>query len=130
AAEVELARVSVQHGRPRAAPYAPERPDPPERVEQVAAQKRRRRLCRPADPLVLVAPVLAAARLAREVEVEMGGTAGRTRRAGEHDAEHVGVLVAVDEGPKAEQLAHRLRREPVADVRARAAACRLPRPLV
>src|SRR4029077_2969076 len=43
----------------------------------------------------------------------------RARRAAEHDAQHIGVDVIVHELTKAEQLASRLRREPVAQVAVR-----------
>ena len=43
----------------------------------------------------------------------------RARRAREHDAQHVGVLVLVGERAKAQQLIARVRREPAAHVRRR-----------
>ncbi len=43
----------------------------------------------------------------------------RARRAGQHDAEHVGVLVLIDEGAEEGELGCGTRREPLADVAGR-----------
>ena len=76
---------------------------------------------------MLVAPVLARLRLARRLEVEVRSSARRARGAGEDDAQDVAVLVLVDEIPEREQLRDRVRRVPLAHVRARRAALRRQR---
>src|SRR6185369_6626033 len=70
--------------------------------------------------LVLVAPVLLELRLAREVQVEMSCPPSRPRRPAEHDAENVSIDIVVDEPAETEQLSRGLRREPGAQVTARA----------
>ena len=97
AGQLDVARVAMQHlsGTPaRAEPR--ELLDPRHGVQAVAAEELRRRLHRPARALVLVAPVFADLRLAREVEVEMRRAPGRTRRPRKHDPEHVRMLVVGD----------------------------------
>ena len=103
-------------------PHARELLDACERVERVAAQEADRRLDRPARPLVLVAPVLAGLRLARRLEVEVRRAARRPRRARQHDAQHVAVLVLADQLAECKQLAERLGRIPALDVAAPGAA--------
>ena len=73
---------------------------------------------------MLVAPVRALLRRAREVEVEVRRPASRSSRAGQDDAKDVAVLVLGDQLPEREQLARRLGREPPPHVAARGVARR------
>ncbi len=126
AAVVELASVPVEDGRGTAArAQTSERLDPRDRVEPVAREEVRRALHRPALPLVLVAPVRAVLRGAREVEVEVRRQPGRAGGPGEDHAQDVGVLGGVDEAAEGEQLARGPRRVPAADERRRRPGRRL-----
>jgi hypothetical protein len=116
ASVVELAGVAVQHGRgPIAVAHARELLDPSNGVEPVALEEVRSALDRAALPLVLVAPVRITLGDAREVEVEVRRQPRRPSGAREHHAQHVRVLVAVDEPAEREQVAGGLRRVPAAD---------------
>ena len=89
--------------------------DPRGRVGEVAGQELAGALDRPARAPVLVAPVLALLRRAREVEVEVRREPRRARGAGEHDAQDVVARVLGDQRAEVEQLGGGLRREPLAD---------------
>jgi hypothetical protein len=79
---LNLARVVVNDGGPAAVRSdTRELLDPRERVERVPPKECSRRLHRPADALVLVAPVLADLWRTRRLEVEVRGAPGRARRA-------------------------------------------------
>src|SRR5205085_7709504 len=98
AAEIELAGVAVEDGRlALAGPDAGEGLDPRQGVERVAADEMLRALDRPALPLVLVAPVGADLRRARALGAEVWRQPRGPRRPREHDAQHVRVLVVVDQ---------------------------------
>ncbi len=70
-----------------------------------------------ADAAVLVAEVLAADRLPREVEVVVAGKPGRAGRTREDEAPELGVGGAVDPAAEGEELGDGLRREPALEVR-------------
>ena len=127
--EIDRAGVAVQHPRDAAVgPDGRERLDPLQRVERVAQQEPAGRLDRLALAPVLEAPVGLELRLARELEVEVGGAPGRAGRAGEHDAQHVGRADLLDERPEVQQLLCGRGREPGAHVgrcAARIASARL-----
>ena len=105
ALEWEPAGVAVDRPPPpRPAADAGERLEPRERVERVTAEEVVGALDRPALALVLEAPVRLGLRLLREVEVEVRRQPRRPRRAREHDAQDVRMLVVADEDPEGEQL--------------------------
>ena len=111
----QLARVPVHHDRlASACADARELLDPRQRVERVAAEEVLGPVDRPAGSAVLVTPVGLALRGAREVEVEVRGQPGRSRRARQHDTEHVGLLVAV----ATETVTTELNKEPPINVTA------------
>ena len=121
AAELELADVSVEHDRlAPARAHARELTDPLEGVERVAAQEVLGSFDRAAELAVLVAPVLATLRLAREVEVVVRRPPRRAGRAREHDSQDVAMLVLVDERAVEQELGRRPRRVPGVEVGIRA----------
>ena len=95
--------------------HAREGADPLERVERVAAEEVLGALDGAARLPVLVAPVLADLRLAREVEVEVGRASGGAGGAREHDAHHVTVLVVLDQRAVEDELGRGFRRVPRVD---------------
>ena len=97
-------------------PDGGERLDPVERVERVAEQEAPRRFHGPADAAVLVAPVLALLRRAREIEVEVGRASSRPGGAGEYDAQDVAVRRRVDEPVEVKELLGCLGRVPIPHV--------------
>src|SRR5205085_12638433 len=110
---------------PRAHAY--ERFQPRQRIECVATYEVRCVLDRPALAAVLVTPVRLALRHAGEVEIEVRGEARGARRAREHDAQHVSMLVVGDERAEAKQLVRSGRRVPLAHVRRCAPRTAVPR---
>ena len=110
---VELAGVSMENDclwSSRA--HAREGADPLERVERITAEEVLRAFDRAARLPVLVAPVLADLRLAREVEVEVGRPPSRSGGAREDDAHHVPVLVVLDQRAVEDELGRGFRRVP------------------
>ncbi len=113
----------MQHlGLSPARAHARELLDPGERVERVAAEEMLGALDRPADPLVLVAPVRLQLRRAREVEVVVRRSARRPRGTGQNDAKDVLVEVLADQVTEGEELATGLRREPLGGIAGRLGA--------
>src|SRR6266550_6958940 len=112
-----LAHIAVDDGGGAAScADARELLQPSQRVERVAAEELRRPLDGPALPSMLVTPVGLELRLTRKFEIEVRRAARGSGRASEDYAEHVCMLVIVDERAEAEQLACCLRRVPAANV--------------
>src|SRR5437016_1228432 len=65
---------------------------------------------------MLVTPVRLELRLARELQIEMGRATRGPGCAGEDDAQHVRMLVLIDQSAESEQLAGGLRCEPPPNV--------------
>src|SRR5688572_28831125 len=115
-AEVERARVSMQDRRARVGIANPrEALDAVERVARVAEQKPSRLLDRPARPAVLVAPVRLHWRGPREIEIEMGRSAGGARSPRKDHAKDVDRCDALYELAEVQQLRRGVRRVPGTD---------------
>ena len=121
ASERDVPRVPVEHRRLAFQVADAREPlDPRQCVERVPAKETGRRLDRPALAPMLVAPVLAALRLFRRLEVEVGGPPRRPRGPRKDYAQDVAVPVLRDQLAEGEELRNGLRRVPLAQIPARA----------